>query len=525
MSEPGASPLTDGTPAAGSKPRRSLRTGWALALVAAALPPLTVDFPPASDLPQHLAQVRLWLDLESGRLDEGLHEVAWLAPNTLVYSLLRACWAIFGPERTGPIAIALLCMGWVSGTFALAGRRDRPLPAALFASVFVFNLSLYWGFLNFLVGYPIFVAWWLLAKARQGALQWVGLLVASAFLYWSHSLWFAFASLAMPILVLPHRSRWRRVESWAGYLATLSSMLPIGLYATLGTREMASARASFGFDVAAHWANMPWERVAPTYLLPRGLEGAGPLPEALVLLAIIWLGAGALRMRSSEHRGVAASSDWALLGTACVALAIFLLAPNKYMNTIHFNSRFLPVALVFGLLALPMPKLDARLLRMGTAALLLIFSLHTAATWMQIEREELSGLSEALAELPHGERVLGLDFVKQSELIGGRPFLQTSSYADAWRGATTHFSFAEHGNGVVRFKSPPRREWTSQLEWFPERVRESDFFAFDFVLVNLRDPDHARFGEHAPVEPLTNQGRWRLYRVKHPPWDSAALTR
>jgi hypothetical protein len=51
------------------------------------------------------------------------------------------------------------------------------------------------------------------------------------------------------------------------------------------------------------------------------------------------------------------------------------------------------------------------------------------------------------------------------------------------------------------------------LEWFPERVRVKDFQYFDYALINGSDELHAQLAGLALLEPVTNQARWRLYRI------------
>jgi hypothetical protein len=147
----------------------------------------------------------------------------------------------------------------------------------------------------------------------------------------------------------------------------------------------------------------------------------------------------------------------------------------------------------------------------------ILFSSHTTYAWWQIQQTELSGLSDALDQLPEDSSVLGLDFVKFSDYVPGRPFLQLSAYASAWRGASTNFSFAEHGSGVVRYRERPMNDWSGNLEWEAHGVLRRDFDAFEYALVNLYEDQHSEFAISAPVEPMTREGRWRLYRINRDP--------
>ena len=68
----------------------------------------------------------------------------------------------------------------------------------------------------------------------------------------------------------------------------------------------------------------------------------------------------------------------------------------------------------------------------------------------------MSGLKEALSAVPSTPRVLGLDFVKESAFIKGRPFLQTVAYTQALKGGEINFSFAEHASGIVAYRERRR---------------------------------------------------------------------
>src|SRR5690606_27187088 len=128
-------------------------------------------------------------------------------------------------------------------------------------------------------------------------------------------------------------------------------------------------------------------------------------------------------------------------------------------------------------------------------------------------RSELSGLSAALAATPKNARLIGLDFLKSSPLVGGRPFLHLASYATLRRGASTHFDFSEHGTALIRGGQRPT-SWTRGLEWFPERVRSTDFAHFDVALVGAAPDYHERVIARLPgLTALTESGLSRLYNL------------
>jgi hypothetical protein len=190
-----------------------------------------------------------------------------------------------------------------------------------------------------------------------------------------------------------------------------------------------------------------------------------------------------------------------------------LTGPEKYLNTIYFAQRWFPGGLVLLLLALPLPRLKKKIPAVLMSVTLLIFTVQTTLHWAFFNQRELSGLRSSLALITPENRVLGLDYIKTSQFIRGRPFLQINAYAQAVKGADISFSFAEHGSGIVSYRIPRLAWWTPGLEWEAEKVRLSDFSHFDRVLVNALPSGHEAFGRLEILQAVTGEGRWRLYRV------------
>src|SRR5262245_48052314 len=97
-----------------------------LALVTAAcvaLPFLVVRFPPITDLPQHVAQVRLLV--ETVGHPDSPYTIQWFTPYALVYSLLGAAWAVVGPLHAGRVAMLAIGFLWVTAIHLLAASRGR----------------------------------------------------------------------------------------------------------------------------------------------------------------------------------------------------------------------------------------------------------------------------------------------------------------------------------------------------------------------------------------------------------------
>jgi len=193
-----------------------------------------------------------------------------------------------------------------------------------------------------------------------------------------------------------------------------------------------------------------------------------------------------------------------------------LLLPDLHMNTIQFAQRWVPGAGVLLVLAAPMAQLEPRLRRGVALGLAAFLSLSTTLAWRRFEHTEMTGFATALAALPRAPRVIGLDYVQESRFVQGRPFMQDFAYAQVLKGGRLNMSFAGFAPSLVVFKEGKPMPWTPSLEWAPERLRPADFQYFDFALINGDEATHAHFATLSEIEPVTHDGRWRLYRVKEP---------
>jgi hypothetical protein len=473
--------------------------------VLVALPFLVVRFPPITDLPQHVAQIRLLLETIGHPASP--YTIQWFTPYALVYGVIGAAWAAVGPLAAGRVAMLGIGLLWMAAIHGLAAARGRSPAAATLASALFFSHNVYWGFYNFVFTWPIFLLWLYLTTGkrarRTGGTDLAALLGCAALLYMSHILWLAVAILwlvlsgfafRVPVAVLALR---------------LTSVTPVLVGAALWYPHLAAR----GFRSPTMWGPSPLVRVTPRWLVSAGLGGlTGPI-EGLVLGGIaLWLVAGFWGCRRPDRARGAIDREWLL--AAGLLLVLALLLPIQHTNTIRFAERWAPCAIILALLAVPAPRIRPLLQRGVAVGLLGILTLTTAAVWRTFERANLAGLQAALDALPARPRVIGLDYVGSTPLLNGRPFLQTFAYAQVIHGGTLNFSFAEFAPSLVVYADRRRVPWAPNLEWFPERVRPGDFLYFDYALINGGPDLHRSVPERFPVMPVTTSGTWRLYATR-----------
>jgi hypothetical protein len=470
----------------------------------AALPFLEVRFPPITDLPQHTAQIRLFLAAFGD--PEGAYRIQWFTPYSAAYALLGAAWALSTPANAGRLAVLALTVLWVLAVHGLAACRKRSVAAAGLATVLIFNHTLYWGFLSFSVGGLAFIVWLLVTarpprarSARRDALLQFG---AALLLYVSHALWFGFGVAWLVLYAAVHRWPWR-VARWR-----LGGVAPVAAGAALWYPHL----EALGFVSPTVWFTPPPARLAPQWIVDAMLGGIyGPTEYLIVAVVLAWIVVGLWQQR----RRLADAVDPDLLGTGALLIALGLLLPDQHANTIQFAARWVPLGAMLVVLGVPAPSVLAALQRPLALALVAVFCLGTALAWMAYERDDLSGLATALAAVPDDQRVLGLDLVQESRTIKGRPFLQTFAYAQVLHGGRLNVSFAGFAPSLVVYRQRRPLQWTRNLDWFAERVRPRDFRHFDYALINGSAEVHAQATE-LPLVAVTDAGRWRLYRVAAP---------
>ncbi len=459
------------------------------------------------DLPQHLSQAHLAGKVLSGAQPDKM--INWLSPDTLTTWFL-ACLLIFLPPlAAAKVAVLGLLMLSILG-IALLARRIGASPAVVpLSAALLFNQPFYWGFLPFLAGFAAFlflvIAWLGLARTSWRTLVFLALLFL--LVYFSHVLWLAVAMLAVLLIVLvsPDRNVKLRVMFF--------SALPAVGIALFWYPSMRNNWMNAGFDMSPIW-NVPMlGRLHPDYAanMISGLETDFNFFLLFTTLLFILVGIG--RAAAKGHRIISAP----LLALAAILLAAYLVMPDQYNFTVLFAVRWVSYMFIFFLLGCFAP-IHAAKWRVGILIFCFMslggYALLTASTWNKMEKEELSGLMQAMEKLPRGQNVLGLDFIKESARINpSTPFANNAAYAQVFKDCEVNSSFAEHASSLVTYKTMPSRQYTKGLSFNSELVTRRDVEFFSYVLVNANETTHGKLAVSLGLTPVTHDGRWRLYAV------------
>lgn len=468
------------------------------------VPFILTHYPPITDLPQHAAQIRLFLET-IGSSSGAAYTIQWLTPYSLSYLILGGAWAAFGAPHAGRVAMLAIVLLWIVAIHWIALKRSRCGAAACLASVFCLNHIINWGFYSFAIGFPVFCLWLALTTDRHSAAFHIGhglsLLSVGLLLYVSHVLWLAAGVMWLGLSGLIVRRDLKSCLAAMVWLAPLFVGIwlwyPLFSHSTMATPAL--------------WASGPLERLTFPAISDSAWGGVRGCSEPVALaVVLLWIGAGLLQNRSK----LVDSVDWSLLLAGAMFFTLAVILPDKYMNTIRFGQRWMPPALILLVLAVPVPAVRPLLRQTAALGVVAAFSAVVSVAWVNFERKDLSGLPQALEALPDSPRVLGLAFERESDLVKGYPFVQTFAYAQVLKGGTLNFSFAEWSPCLVVHKKPFVRPWTGGLEWFPQRARQSDLDYFDYALIQGSEQLHNAWTSHQRLSPITKTGRWRLYRIE-----------
>ena len=473
-----------------------------LSLVFLSIPFLVVQFPPITDLPQVVAQVPLFLQAISD--PAGPYEIRWLAPHSASYLVIGLAWLVAPPVVAGRLSMLAIGLLWVVALHALAASRERPADAAVLASLCFFSHPMYWGFYSFVFGWPAFLLFFVAISPRRREVTplagFATLLGLSLLLYFSHLLWFVLACAWMAISSVAFPLPWRRRR------VQIAGMVPVAVLAAvwLSTAPPAATGQRPGWIGPLTGLDFDW-------LITSTLGGIWGSAEGLLLsVFLLWLLGGAW---AGIRRKDAWDRELLVLGGFMFLLA--LLGPDKWRMTIELNTRWAPCAMTCLLLAAPAPPVRPVIRSIAVAVIVAAFVLRSAQAWRDFERTELTGLEDVLKAVPPSSRVIGLDYVRHSEIILRRPFLQVFSYAGLLKGCSLHFSFAELPQPLVGYRrGRPEPPWPARIEWWAERARPSDFQYFDYAIVNAVEAAHAEIVLEGRLLPVTRAGRFRLYAVR-----------
>lgn len=495
-----------GSQAAGARRHgRTRAVAYALVLAGLLAIVLPVRRPPILDLPMVLEQAATASAILAGeRTDQ---HIDWTGPNQ-TGALLAGIARGLAPATWVPrLLVLLVATAWLASVHLIAAHAQRPVAAAILCSPFLFSSAFYGGFLNFVIGAVALAFWvWALEPRRRNGPFWrvaVATLGGALLLYWAHVLWLLVGGFAIATCVLLYRFRWQET------LARLVGVVPVVLLAMCWARGQGALGRQSGIGVGIDPLDRLSSLSVASSLALGGLHH--PIESVLLLVAVGWIALGIVGAARGQWRGLHPFLCLASLAFGAVAL----LAPDAVDRTVLFAWRWGSLAVVCAILAVPAPAIARRWLTPICAVVALATVAVTLSAWREYERIVLPGFEAALAAVPAGARVGGFDLGAPLRAFRVQPTAHLPAYAASERGAAIQFSFADLGNGTVRWNDDEARRtdpWFGRRLTVPPRV--SDLMQFSHMLVRCPPDELGRLAPYVGVlKMVRGSGHWGLFEV------------
>lgn len=498
----------------------------AVAAVVWVVPLWMIPFPPMLDYPQQLAVAAIvrWIGDPAWGFGEA-YELALGRPQGLFEMVTAGLAWVMPIQVAGKLVLSLSIAGVLPAAVALCRRTGRPEWYALLALAVTYNHTFYWGFVDSLVAYPLFLGAVALADrlldARFGLRSWLLLAGSVALFYTVHLQMLLLLAGAVGWLALVRQPPVRRLA------LQLSALLP-GVALGAGVLGWAHLHAA---EVMTRFQQRIGEE--PTVMASTGLkvgrvsgllfgeysDGSQALLFTVLLAALLVLVAR-LRFRPNETEtggDILLRTRFATLA-GWVAMLYFLLP--EFTRGYLVAGRLVPVVVMLAACGLPIPSRNRRWAALALTVLLLAFQLQLVVDGFRTFAVESAGLDRLLEQAEPGQALAGLLYERRSS-VWGTPEVMAHfpAYYQACKGGRVLLSFVQFFNAPVRYR--PGANWEGEI--LARRVNWFDPYGFDtreaarfrYLLIrggreNLRDV----LGPGLANVSVSSAGRWHLVDLR-----------
>jgi len=452
-----------------------------------------VPYLPMVDLPQHSAQISIWLHLHDPKWAEfQLFELNLRTPYLGAYALGRALAGVFG------VVPALKIVVWLSivGHWAAFDWLVRSLGHARWLGLLGLPLGMgygfYFGFISFIGALPFGLSAVCLAlrhRARPTLASglWLGAALCATLA--THG----FALGLTMVIVAPLLLR------GAGSLVARGMPLLAPALLMLVWLVPGSSARSIGLTI---WDPRFWELAQ----IPGLLLASSGADHAASALGVVFLGfvvSSLGRPQGEPERSV----------PLVVMLLGYCLFPLSFGGFTPLHPRFAAFLVPCLLLAFQpsrsrrSPYLDAAI-ALGSVVWFCMFAIRLS----QFSRET-QPISEFIARMPAGMRIRPLVFDRGSRAFPGLPaMIHLSAYYVPEKGGYQGYSFAMYPTSVVRYRPEVVPTMDGGSEWHPEWFSAPDELGgyHCFLVHSSQDRSLELFGEQRHLLSLVfhEQGWW-----------------
>jgi len=452
------------------------------------------EYPPIADFMPHLGQIQsFWWEIKRS---DNIYAINWWAPNTLYYYLLVLFNLIMPPITACKWLWVTIYSTQILALYRLQQKLKSSYANFLLCMVLSFNMNLYWGFGNYILACTILLYIIATTKRMNVFMKFVSTLL----LAWSHI--FILAPLTVYEIVA-YKQFPREKRKWLHFSPLIVTSIWVLCWMVFDFTVKSKGALAYNFPIVS--------RISLEWLFQSIQGGIQSKAEVLVAVTVLSL----IVFSIYKHIQISqANLNIILVGVAFFCIGIIL--PDKGMNTVRASQRWIPVAIQIFLLTLstvPHRTLD-RIMTGSTMLVSGIFILATWNAWHCFQNYDLSGLREAIDLIPKNSHLIVLDYVGFGENFQTRSVMHAGSYAQVIMGAIPQASFADNPAAFVRYRNP--RTYSPNLEWYPNRITQSDVDQSDVMLIGGKPEVHTKYIQSGRLVPLntSSEAVWRVYRIK-----------
>ena len=495
------------TGAAGANPNLRRHALVAVFGLIAVLPIWIPTFPAMCDAPQHASQVVIYSQLKHpGFAYSQLFVVHMLTPNLAGYIPLLLLKPLVGVVAACKLVVSAALFGFLLATSWLVTEFGGDPLLALLAVPGLYGFPFQWGFIGFLVAAPFGICFLVFAKryfrhpsVRGG----IGLGLFFLFVFFCHAMTAAYAAgLAAVYALADMHSARQLLFRWLPIIVTVPTA---GLWWVHSVARNPFTHRPMEWD-------LDWNRFSNIFLHITGWPGA--LLAFLFVVALIAPIVFLLGMRRQWR--------FYVLFACCMANAIF--TPRGVFGADAVYERYAVFVLpCFALTLAPINLVTRRRAKMaiGWLAIFALVWIAGVAWRMTVFEREARGFSTLLRQMAPGQRVLSINFERNSKVFEGAVFLHFPVWYSALKFGLVDPSFACGNVDLVLYRreAMPKARF-ADFEFHPESFnwQEHEGWRYRYFVVHSPAEAGAKLfaSSEKPVILRAHEDDWWLYENMAP---------
>ena len=498
------------------------RNFFLLACLLCGLPVWLPDFPPMADLPQHAAQISLYLNL--GNLDfpySDQFELNLFTPYLLGYFLVAVLTPLLGIVAACKLVVWLALAAFALSTrFLLRQTGADPYWAWLTFPV-LYGFAYQWGLLNYVIAAPVGIYFLGLVWQQVGNYNWRSSLLIALML---HALFFSHA-LIMALCVLIASAYWlfssKSIRDFIKYAWPAAALIPIVLIWIAYTSDYQQAKTATEWDLSlfnttdgyyttlASWANpveAGWGRL--TGFMPRML---GERPDLFVTLLGIFLFA------LPFIAGGRISKSWTRFIPLLFIILLIMFLPSVLRGNSYTFQRFTLLVMPLFLIAINAPSNPGqmqRYLRLLAPVIAFGWIAHMSVNALQFDKEA-DGFKTVLSKMEPHKRAVSLIFSRDDTNSISPTLMHFPAWYTAVNSGISNPGFAMYTGMPVSFKKEYVASFIVGYAWYPQLFdwQKHEGTTYDYFIVRA-DKDVSRYifrKASCRIRQVNHSGQWWLY--------------